>query len=203
MPEVDNGLLIIVSGPAGSGKTTLCDRLLSDVENVQRVVTSTTRAMREGEQHGVDYYFFSPQEFEQKIAEGAFYEYAKVHQRYYGSLKQEIDSKLSDSIDLLLNVDVQGADAFRHAANSNPGLADRLVTIFIQPQSLEQLRERLETRGDDDEAEIERRMQSARMEMEHAHKYDHIIVSDSREADFARLMQIYREVKARRSAKGD
>ncbi|WP_269539380.1 guanylate kinase [Cerasicoccus fimbriatus] len=189
-PKESSGLMLVVSGPAGSGKTTVCDRMLAHYDTLGRVITSTSRDPREGEQHGVDYYFFPPEQFREMIDNGEFYEHAQVHGRYYGSLKREIDAKLAAGVDLLLNVDVQGAATYRQASRENEALRGRVVTVFIQI-SPEQVRERLEYRQSDDEAEIERRIQTANKELEEAPLYDHVIISGTREEDFARLAAIY------------
>lgn len=198
MKSSSNALLLIVSGPTGSGKTTLCDRMLREVENVQRVITSTTRDMRAGEVDKQDYYFFSVETFEQKIEAGEFYEYAKVFQRYYGTLKKEIDEKLSRNIDLLLNIDVQGAATFRKAAQSNDALRGNLVTVFVRPDSIDEIRKRLIGRGDDNEREIARRLESVEMELQQAEHYDYIIDSKTKDDDFAALMKIYQAEKQKR-----
>lgn len=186
------GLLLLISGPAGSGKTTLCDRMLAHYPQTRRVVTSTSRAPREGERHEEDYYFFAPEEFQRRIAGDDFYEWAQVHGRYYGTLKSEIDGKLAQGIDLLINVDVQGAETFRKvAAEADCPLHGRLVTVFVRPRTLDELRSRLQGRGTDDHTEIERRMQTALKELTHEPHYDHVILSADRESDFAALCEIY------------
>ena len=148
-PEEHNtALLIIVSGPAGSGKTTVCDRMLDAFSpSLQRVVTSTTRAPRQGEQHEKDYFFFTDEEFDERVKADQFYEWAQVHSHRYGTLKSEIRDKLNRNIDLLLNIDVQGAATFRRAAEADPLPAGRLLSVFIMPGSIEQLRERLLSRS--------------------------------------------------------
>ena len=171
------------------------------VENndVQRVVTSTTRTQRPGETHGIDYYFFSTKTFEDKIKAGEFYEYAQVFNRhYYGSLKSEIDAKLSQNIDLLLNVDVQGAATIRRAASNNPVLGKNLVTIFVRPKNLDEIRKRLNRRGDP-EKEITRRLESVEGELAQSHFYDYIIESKTKESDFQSLLSIYKGEKAKRT----
>ncbi|MDP0497900.1 MAG: guanylate kinase [Verrucomicrobiota bacterium JB024] len=185
--------LIVIAGPAGSGKTTLCERLLAEEPGVRRVITCTTRQPREGEEHGRDYYFFTPEEFERRIAAEEFYEYAKVHGRYYGTLKSEIDRHLDAGHNLLLNIDVQGAASFRQAERENPALAGRLVTVFITITP-EQMRERMLGRGDNDEAEIARRLQSAQAELSRAGEFDHIIPSADKESDYQRLLMLYRRL---------
>ncbi len=190
-------LLFVVSGPAGSGKTTLCDRLVETSPNIQRVVTSTSRAPRGAERDGVDYYFFGEDDFRRRIAAGEFYEYAQVHGRYYGSLRSEIQTKLARNIDLLLNIDVQGAASMREAARTDPALRGRLVTIFIHPLDREQLRERLTGRATDALAEIERRLVTAELEMRQWDRFDYCIVSRTKDEDYARIRAIYDAEKLR------
>ena len=193
------GLLIIVSGPAGSGKTTLCDRMLAEVPALCRVVTSTTRKPREGERDHVDYYFFDHATFEQKIAAGHFYEYAHVHSNIYGTLKSEVQDKLAAGTDLLLNIDVQGAAQMRQTAQTDELLKGHVVTVFIMPRTLEELEQRLRGRATDAEDEIQRRMQVATDEMQQHELYDHTILSGSRDEDFEALQKIYIDEKAQRA----
>lgn len=174
--------------------------MVAEVDNVRRVVTSTTRPMRLGEQDGVDYFFFSKDDFKAKIKAGAFYEFAQVFERdYYGTLKSEIDAKLAQHIDLLVNLDVQGAATMRAAAKHNPALQGKLVTLFIRPQNMEQISERLKLRGEDD-TEIARRLACVEGELAQSHLYDHVIDSKTKDADYHALLSIYRAEKARRTA---
>lgn len=191
------GLLIIVSGPAGCGKTTLCDRMLAEIPELWRVVTSTTRKPREGEKDHVDYYFFDHATFEQKIEAGHFYEYAHVHSNIYGTLKSEVQDKLAAGTDLLLNIDVQGAAQMRQTAQTDELLKGHVVTVFIMPRSLEELEQRLRGRATDAEDEIQRRMRVASDEMQQHELYDHTILSGSRGEDFAALQTIYLDAKAK------
>lgn len=192
-----SGLLIIVSGPAGSGKTTLCDRMLAEEPTLCRVVTSTTRKPREGEKDHEDYYFFDHATFEAKIAAGAFYEYAHVHSNIYGTLKSEVQDKLAAGTDLLLNIDVQGAALMRETAKSDALLKGRVITVFIMPPNLEELERRLRGRGTDDDAEVKRRMHVALEEIKHSDHYDYCLRSASRGEDFENLQAIYRAEKMR------
>lgn len=192
-----SGLLIIVSGPAGSGKTTLCDRMLTERPQIERVVTSTTRQPRGGEVDTVDYYFFDHDTFKAKIEAGAFYEYAHVHSNLYGTLKSEVQDKLAAGTDLLLNIDVQGAAQMRETADQDPLLKGNVVTVFIMPPSFEELENRLRGRGTDAEDEVQRRLKVAIEEMEQSDQYDHTILSASRDEDFATLDGIYQASKAR------
>ena len=191
------GLLLIVSGPAGSGKTTVCDRVLNEEAAIQRVVTSTTRAPRGKEQDTVDYYFFDKATFEAKIAAGDFYEYANVHSNIYGTLKSEVQDKLAAGIDLLLNIDVQGAAQMRETARHDELLKARVATIFIMPPSIEELERRLRGRGTDADDEVQRRMQVALEEIEQAPHYDYVLRSATMDEDFESLRSIYRAEKMR------
>jgi guanylate kinase len=199
MPEnPQSGLLIIVSGPAGSGKTTLCYRMLAEMPQVERVVTSTTRPPRNGEVDTVDYYFFDHDTFQAKIAAGEFYEHAHVHSNLYGTLKSEVQDKLSTGTDLLLNIDVQGAAQMRKTAQEDPLLQGKVVTVFIMPPTIEELEARLRGRGSDPEDEVQRRMQVALKEIELSEHYDRTLLSGSRDQDFTALRTIYEEAKAAR-----
>jgi len=185
-------LVLIVSGPAGSGKTTVCERLLEEFSGQAcRVITATSRTPRDGEIHGQDYYFIPADQFQERIDQGDFYEHAHVHGRHYGVLKEEVLGKLNAGHDLIINVDVQGAATFRKCANEDPQLQGRVAFIFIMPACKEQLIARLGNRGTDDAAEIERRMQSALSEITHWNRYDYVICSDTRDADYDRLRAIY------------
>lgn len=197
-PAISNsGILLIVSGPAGSGKTTVCDRMLAEEPAIQRVITSTTRAPRGQEKDRVDYYFFDKATFEAKIAAGDFYEHAQVHSNLYGTLKSEVQEKLTDGIDLLLNIDVQGAAQMRETAQHDELLQGKVATVFIMPPSLEELEQRLRGRGTDADDEVQRRMKVALEEIEHADRYDYVLRSASRWEDFENLRSIYRAEKMR------
>lgn len=191
LPKEDIALLLILAGPAGSGKTTLCDRLVAENPKVERVVTCTTRPPREGEMDGVDYHFLSNSQFDAKVAEGAFLEWAQVHANRYGTLKSVIEEKLSQRIDLVMNIDVQGVAALQKAARENAVIGQRLVTIFIMPESFDELRRRLRERGQDDEAEIDRRIRSAENEIGQWRSFDYAFRSRSKEADFDTVRSIW------------
>ena len=191
-------LLLLISGPAGSGKTTLCDRLLEEFSpGLQRVVTATTRQPRKGEQDGVDYHFLDESDFLSKVRNNEFYEYAQVHSGYYGTLKAAIQDKLASHINLLLNIDVQGAETFRNLAKEDAQLAGQLHTLFVNPSSIDQIRERLLRRGQDSPDEIERRLVTAQKEMEHKDKFDHILHSSTKEEDYANIRNFYLQASCR------
>lgn len=191
-----SGHLIIVSGPAGSGKTTVCDRMLAEHPQIERVVTSTTRQPRGGEVDKIDYYFFDHDTFKNKIEADEFYEYAHVHGNLYGTLKSEVQDKLASGTDLLLNIDVQGAAQMRATAVADPLLKGHLTTVFIMPPSIEELEARLRGRATDSDDEVQRRMKVAIEEMKQSEFYDHTLLSGTRDEDFAGLKAIYEAAKS-------
>lgn len=190
-------VLLVLAGPAGSGKTTLCDRMVAETPGFSRIVTSTTRDPRPGEVDGVHYHFLSPGQFDQKIASGEFLEWAWVHKKNrYGTLKSSVLEPLSEGRSLVINVDVQGVGNFRAAAQELPLLAKHMATVFISVP-LEELRKRMDLRGHDCAEEIERRMQTAEEELRQAAGFDFLIHSRSREDDFQALLGVWRTVAAR------
>jgi guanylate kinase len=193
-------VLLILAGPAGSGKSTLCDRLVAEDASFSRVITTTTRAPRNGEIDGVHYHFFTPEQFDQKIAAGEFLEWAWVHgQRRYGTLKSSVLEPLARGQNLVMSVDVQGVESFRRAARENPLLARHMTTIFIVVDH-DRLEARMRARAQDDEAEIAGRMKTAERELREAHKFDFLIESRTRDEDFAALRAIVEKARARTAA---
>jgi len=190
-------VFLVLAGPAGSGKTTLCERMVAEVPGFSRVITATTRPPRPGETDGVDYHFLTAEQFDAKVAEGAFLEWAWVHQKNrYGTLASSVLGPLAEGRSLVINVDVQGVENFRRAARENPLLALRMATIFIDVP-LPILRERMVKRGQDSEAEIARRLGTAERELLEAGKFDFKIASTSKEADFNVLRNIWSQVMTR------
>ncbi|HEX3728242.1 MAG TPA: guanylate kinase [Opitutaceae bacterium] len=183
-------VLLVIAGPAGSGKSTLCDRLVGANLGFDRVVTTTTRAPRQGEVHGTHYHFFQPEEFEARIGRGEFLEWAWVHgRRRYGTLAASVLEPLGRGQDLVMSVDVQGVASFRHAAEKEPQLRRSLITVFIIVDH-DRLLARMRDRGKDDEGEIARRMATAQDELREAGKFDYVIHSRTREEDFQELLSI-------------
>lgn len=193
-------VLLVLAGPAGSGKSTLCDRLVEAGLGFSRVVTTTTRKPRPGEVNGVHYHFFTPVEFDEKVVRGEFLEWAWVHgERRYGTLAASVLGPLAAGHDLVMSVDVQGVESFRQAAAANPALQRAMTTIFIVVDHA-RLLARMEGRGHDDQAEIERRMATAEKELREAPKFDHIIDSRTRDDDFAALLAILEKARAKAAA---
>ena len=152
------GILFVISAPSGAGKSTICSSLRQTQDTVY-AVSCTTRTPRAGEIDGEDYHFMDPAEFERRIAAGDFLEYARVHDHYYGTLRQSIVDHLRDGIDVLVDIDVQGAATIRQS--KDPFIQDSLVDIFIMPPSLEELRHRLQKRGTESDEQIEFRLTNA------------------------------------------
>ena len=193
-------VLLVIAGPAGSGKSTLCDRLVREQPEFSRVVTTTTRAPRMGEINGVHYYFFSPAEFRQKIEQGESLEWALVHgeheDRLYGTLKSSVLDPLTQGHSLIMSIDVQGVESLRRVAATERLLARAMTTIFIRVDR-ERLVARMRARAMDHEDEIERRMATAEAELREADKFDFVIESQTREEDFAELLAIVAQAQAR------
>ncbi len=195
MPAQSKPVLIILAGPAGVGKSTLCDRLVNEVPGFERVITATTRPPRIGEINGRDYHFLSEAQFDEKLAAGAFLEWACVHRKYrYGTLKSAVLDRLPH-VSLIANVDVQGVRSFRAAAQDIPLLREKLVTVFVAPDSLDVLRDRLQGRGPVSDEELTRRMQSAEFELAERNSYDYVIHSASKEQDFRALLAYWEQAR--------
>jgi len=188
-----NSIALVISGPAGVGKTTLCDRLLLDYETqLTRVITVTTRHPREGEVDGKDYLFISKLEFEDLIEVDAFIEYAQIHDNYYGSLKKTFLELFQKDQDVLLNIDIQGTASLKNLESSYPFLKNRVISVFVMPKSLNELRDRLKTRNLDTTEEIEKRLTTAANEIKSNGIFDYTIESSTREKDYKRLVEIYK-----------
>lgn len=181
MDEKDKPLLIVISAPSGAGKSTLCDWLLAANPRIAYSVSCTTRAPRGGEVDGVHYHFLTPDAFEQRVQAGAFLEHAQVHGNRYGTLVQTVRQAMQQEKSLLMDIDVQGARQVRAALASLPPtdlMVRGFVDIFIHPPSLEELRRRLEGRGEDAAAVIERRLANAAAELADAGLYRYQLVND-------------------------
>ena len=181
------GILFVVSAPSGAGKTTLCAALRQTPDFVYSV-SCTTRVPRAGEIDGEDYHFISEEEFLQRIVAGEFLEHAKVHGKYYGTLREPILSNLRKGVDVLIDVDTQGAAAIR--AVQDDFVRRALADVFIMPPDLEERRRRLTKRGTENAAQIKVRLQTAAREMEHWRDYRYTIISQSIEEDLLKFRHI-------------
>lgn len=177
----------MVSGPSGSGKTTLCRRLADENEAIY-ATSATTRGPRPGERDGVDYHFLSHSAFSEKIKAGDFLEYAEVHGNFYGTLKAEVLSHLRAGTDVVMDIDVQGADIIRNCPD--PEIQTALSQLFVMPPSQHELAERLSERNTDDPEVIQLRLQNAIEEMRHWPKYQHLLISNTREEDYLRFKSL-------------
>lgn len=189
-PTPSQSLLVVISAPSGGGKTTVCQGLLKRRPNLTRAVTCTTRAPRDGEQDGVDYYFLDAGDFLKRVQAGNFLEHATVYGHSYGTLKSEVLGKLRQGRDVLLNIDVQGAATVRAKAEEDSELRDCLVSIFIAPPSMKELERRLRERNKDPEPVIQKRLAAARQEIVQSRHFDYIIVSGNRAEDLRRAQAI-------------
>lgn len=178
------GKLIIFSAPSGSGKSTIINYLLQQDLNLHFSISATSRAPRGNEQHGVEYYFLSPEDFKSKIAAGEFLEYEEVYQdKFYGTLKSEVERLLNEGNNVIFDVDVVGG------CNIKKYYGDRALSIFVQPPSIEVLRQRLEGRGTDAPEVIDSRVAKAEYELGFASKFDTVIVNDNLEKAQAETLE--------------
>lgn len=186
-------LLIVVSAPSGGGKTTLCERLMAEFHQMVYSVSCTTRAPRDGEQDGTDYYFISESEFRRRVDAGEFLEHANVHGHLYGTLRRYVERGFASGRDVLMDIDVQGAAQIRDRLNALPvtdPLRRGFVDVFIAPPSLEVLRKRLLLRGKDADDVIERRLRQAENELQRWPEYRYLIVNDRLDASYDSLRAI-------------
>jgi guanylate kinase len=184
--------LIVVSGPSGAGKTTVLNRVMAELDRIRFSVSHTTRIPREKEKDGVEYHFVTRREFERLISEGAFLEWAEVHGEMYGTARSEYDDAVREGVDLLLDIDVKGADQVVQKF-------DDAVTVFVIPPSYRDLERRLRGRGPDDEASFQRRLAVAGEEMAHFRKYQYAIVNVDLEASVEGLKTIVQAARLRTS----
>jgi guanylate kinase len=193
------GLLLLISAPSGTGKTTISEHLLKNNPDIVRAVTCTTRAPRPGEKNGIDYYFLEAGDFLKRVQAGNFLEHATVFGNSYGTLKSEVVNKLRHGKDVLLIIDVQGAATIRDKAEEDPELKYSLVTIFIAPPTMAVLEQRLKNRGTDSPASIQKRLGIARHEIAQWKNFDYLLVSSSISEDLRRMQAIIMAEKLRQA----
>lgn len=167
----DEGILLVVSGPSGAGKGTICSAIRKEYPNLEYSISMTTRAPRNGEQEGVSYFFRNDEEFRHLIGEDAFLEYARVYDHYYGTPKKYVLDKIKEGRSVLLEIDIQGAMQVKKRYPKG-------VFVYIVPPSLEILSKRIHERGTDSEEVIQSRLAQITNELSLAHQYDYIVVND-------------------------
>ena len=184
------GQLLIVSAPSGAGKTSLIKALMEQDQRVEVSVSHTTRPQRPGEVEGVNYFFISTETFHEMREAGAFFEFAEVFGHFYGTSLTQLEARLSDGADVILEIDWQGAQQVRK-------LLPDSAWLFILPPSLEALKSRLQARGQDAEDTIDLRMRAARDEMSHWDEADYLIINDQFDVALEALQALVRSLRLR------
>ena len=188
--QSNRGILIVISGPSGAGKGTICKALLEKHDNIYISVSATTRAPRVGEVEGVNYYFLTKEDFEKKVRENGFLEYANVHGNFYGTPKGNVEKMLEDGKDVILEIDIQGALQVKE--NFKEG-----VFIFILPPSMEELKQRIIKRGSETEESLMTRFKNAYKEINYVSKYNYAVVNDTIELAVEKVESIITAEKCR------
>jgi guanylate kinase len=175
-------IAVIFSGPSGVGKTTICQHLYAWSDKIHFSVSCTTRSPRAGERLDVHYHYLSDEEFKRRLEAGEFLEHAQIHRHSYGTLRSEVTPRLDSGSDVILDIDVQGAKQIL-ANLAGQELASRFISVFLLPPSFATLEQRLRGRNTENAAEIERRLEHARREIEHWPEYDYVLVNQEGKAE--------------------
>lgn len=179
------GKILVLVAPSGGGKSTMTKRLLKDFDNLQFSVSATTRSPREGEKDGVHYHFLSKEEFQKRIENGDFLEWEEFYNgTLYGTLRSNVENELKKGYFILLDIDVLGA------LNVKKIFGDDALAIFIQPPSIDVLKERLIKRGTEDNRTIETRIDRAKKEMAYANRFDNVIINDDLETAYSQIRKL-------------
>ena len=192
LSKINRGLVLIVSSPSGAGKTTICKKLIQDVENLSLSVSVTTRLKRQNEIDGKDYFFKSDEEFDKMVKEEKFLEHARVFGYSYGTLKSEINSKITNGINVIVDIDWQGTRQIEEH------IPDDIVKIFILPPSIKELEKRLGARATETQESFKKRMSEARKEISHYIEYDFIIINDDVQESVNKIKLILNSESLRR-----
>jgi len=193
MADNKRGILVVLSGPSGTGKGTICQMVREHLgDRIGVSISATTRAPRGEETHGKEYFFYTKEEFEDLRDRGGLLEWAQVYDNYYGTPKAYVEQLLADGKDCILEIDPQGAMQIREAS-------DEAVLVYVMPPSMEELRNRLIGRGTETMEQVEKRMSCARDEMAYRDKYDYIIVNDELSQAAAKMEAVMQAEKCRRN----
>lgn len=183
----EQGKIIVIVAPSGTGKSTLIKRLKISFPNIRESISDTTRSVREGEEHGKNYFYISKEEFERNIQKNAYLEYATVHGNYYGTSIKFVQKGLEAGHILLFDLDVQGCDGLKkHFPQAK--------IVFIEPPSIEELEKRLRGRGTETEDVINLRIRNARTELERKDDYDYLVLNDDIDLAYERLHKVFTEI---------
>lgn len=172
------GIALIVSGPSGSGKSSISREVMKRHPEVAFSISCTTRSPRSGERNGVDYHFLSVEDFRKKIEAGEFIEYAQVHGNFYGTLKSEVEKRVTQGIDVILDIDVQGAAKVHELCRESEIFRDAAEFVFVAPPSHAELERRLRGRGTDAEEVILKRLENSKLEISHWREYSYLLIND-------------------------
>ncbi|WP_169764669.1 guanylate kinase [Campylobacter mucosalis] len=187
------GQILVISGPSGSGKSTLLNRLFKEEKNIYFSISSTTRAIRDGEKDGVHYHYISKDEFEDGIKQGEFLEWAQVHKNYYGTSLKPVIRELEAGKIVIFDIDVQGFNSVKKKFD------DQITSIFITTSDKNELKTRLKNRNTDTDETIQNRLMNAVGEMEHILEYDYFLINNDIEESYMNLRSIVRTMRLKSS----
>lgn len=182
--------MIIVAAPSGAGKSSFVERVVKEIPALVDTVTFTTREMRPGEHQGSPYYFVAMDDFQKKVNEGFFVEWAKVHSNFYGTPLEQIENTFKEGRTIIMDIDIQGVDTFKRKFPD-------ATTIFILPPSIDELRQRIRKRGGGEPPDMELRMANAVREIERAHEFEFQIVNDVFEESYSQFKKIIEDLLAK------